>query len=324
MIKRINSKIWLLVILFIFMLNIELVKNQVSAEVYEGTCGKNVTWILDTETGVLTIEGNGDIVGSPWYNNRKNITQVIIKEGATSIGESAFISCTSLESIVIPNSVTSIGKEAFYNCRSLESITLPFVGATLNGTSNTHFGYIFGARSESYNDDYVPTSLKEIIITGGTSIHTRSFYECSNIESITIPNSITNMGEDAFRYCTNLESIEIPNSVTSIGQFAFSSCANLTIYCAAQSKPSGWDEYWNSSNCPVVWGYKDSAYTSGDLDGDELVNTNDVIYLLMHTYFPDSYPTKQDCDYDNDGIVNTNDVIYLLMHTYFPDSYPIG
>ena len=71
----------------------------------------------------------------------------------------------------------------------------------------------------------------------------------------------------------------------------------------------------------MVWGYK--LGIAGDLDGNEAVNTSDVIYLLMHTYFPDAYPVEQDCDYTGDGVVNTNDVIHLLMHTYFPDAYPI-
>ena len=67
----------------------------------------------------------------------------------------------------------------------------------------------------------------------------------------------------------------------------------------------------------------DQNSISGDLDGDGLVNTSDVIYLLMHTYFTQTYPVNQNCDYTQDGNVNTNDVIYLLMHTYFPDTYPL-
>lgn len=68
---------------------------------------------------------------------------------------------------------------------------------------------------------------------------------------------------------------------------------------------------------------KDTLGIAGDLDGNEAVNTSDVIYLLMHTYFPDAYPVEQDSDYTGDGVINTQDVIYLLMHTYFPDAYPI-
>ncbi|MBQ7340247.1 MAG: hypothetical protein IJW43_05290 [Clostridia bacterium] len=44
--------------------------------------------------------------------------------------------------------------------------------------------------------------------------------------------------------------------MTSIGCYAFLECSKLTIYCEAESEPGGWNGAWNSSNRPVVWGYK--------------------------------------------------------------------
>ncbi len=61
----------------------------------------------------------------------------------------------------------------------------------------------------------------------------------------------------------------------------------------------------------------------GDLDGEEGISSNDAIYLLMHTFFPEEYPVSQESDFDNNGTVDSNDAIYLLMHTFFPEEYPL-
>ena len=146
----------------------------------------------------------------------------------TSIGEDAFSGCNDLTSITIGNNVTSIGDHAFYECSSLTSITIPFVGATKDGTSNTHFGYIFGASASSDNSSYVPSSLKTVVITGGTSIGGSAFHDCSSLTNITIPDSVTSIGNSAFYSCSSLTSVTIPDSVTSIDDFAFGICSSLT------------------------------------------------------------------------------------------------
>ena len=156
-------------------------------------------------------------------------TSITIPDSVTSIGGYAFHYCSGLTSVTIPDSVTSIGEYAFYDCTSLESIIIPFVGATKDGTSNTHFGYIFGASTYSYNDDYVPTSLKEVIITGGTSIDDYAFDGCSGLTSVIIPDSVTSIGEFAFASCKGLTEITIPDSVTNIANNAFAASGLKSI-----------------------------------------------------------------------------------------------
>ena len=161
-----------------------------------------------------------------------------IPEGTETIGDYAFYNYTKLTGVTIPGSVTSIGYGAFRGCSGLTSITIPFVGEKADGSGETHFGYIFGAPYYFDNDDYVPDSLKEVIITSGTSIGYGAFDGCSGLTSVAIPDSVTSIGDYAFDGCSNLTSITIPNSVTSIGEAAFRGCSGLTSVAIPDSVTS--------------------------------------------------------------------------------------
>ena len=73
-----------------------------------------------------------------------------------------------------------------------------------------------------------------------------------------LPIGLTTIESRAFSKCTNLKKIIIPKGVTFVGVWAFFGCESLTIYCEAESKPTGWDSSWNAFNYPVVWGHKEN------------------------------------------------------------------
>ncbi len=87
--------------------------------------GPNVKGVIEGET--LTISGTGNMndYSSTSSSRFGNITEVIIEEGVTSIGDYVFCNCTSLTTVTIPNTVTSIGGAAFQNCIGLTSVTIP-------------------------------------------------------------------------------------------------------------------------------------------------------------------------------------------------------
>ena len=137
------------------------------------------------------------------YMNGIEITNLVIPDSVTSIGNYAFYGCSGLTSVTISNNVTSIGGYAFYGCSGLTSVTI--------GNS---------VKSIRYYAFYCCSRLTSVTIGNNvTSIGDYAFYECRDLSSITIPNSVTSIGISAFAYCSGLTSITIPNSVTSIGEY---------------------------------------------------------------------------------------------------------
>ena len=147
-----------------------------------------------------------------YSDENTEITKLVIPDGVTIIGSSAFIGCSGLTSVTIPNSVTSIGGSAFSSCSGLTSVTIP--------NSVTSIGYSAFSGCSGLTSVTIPNSV--------TSIGGSAFYNCSGLTSVTIPNSVTSIGDGAFSGCSGLTSVTIPNSVTSIGSYAFYGCSGLT------------------------------------------------------------------------------------------------
>ena len=93
-----------------------------------GSCGENLTWVMDPETGVLTISGTGAMTDysaegeAPWAGYGAGLKTLVIEEGVTSVGSFAFAGNSGLRTVTIPASVSSIGSQAFADCKSLSSL----------------------------------------------------------------------------------------------------------------------------------------------------------------------------------------------------------
>ena len=181
-----------------------------------GTCGANLTWELSCDS-VLTISGTGDMtnwsasVSVPWYNYLDNIAYLSLPDGLTSIGQLAFCLCKALTSVTIPNTVTSIGRSAFDQCSGLTSVTIPNSVTSIGDdvfylckglTSPIYTSKIFAFLPYSYSGSYsIPDGIESIV--GG------AFEYRSSLTSVSIPNSVTNIGQRAFAECNRLLSIDV-------------------------------------------------------------------------------------------------------------------
>ncbi len=241
------------------------------------TIPNSVTWIGDAFedcTSLISIEVsydnenyssvhgvlfNKDETELITYPAGKTDSEYVISNNVTSIGDSAFRSCTSLIGVTIPNSVKSIGSGAFWGCDNLKSVTIPdsvtSIGASAfydtayyNDESNWDKDVLYLSNcliDTNYNFDLTT----DYIIKDGTRIIADSAFRWSGITNVTIPDSVTSIGNYAFEDCTNLASITIGNGVTSIGASAFYDTAYY-------NDESNWDkDVLYLSNCLIDTNY---------------------------------------------------------------------
>ena len=202
-------------------------------------------------------------IGYNAFENCTSLTSVTFPSKLTKIGEGAFENCTGLTSVTVPENVTYVGFEAFADCTSLKEVTICNPEAEFNGAfygcdsieKITHGGVVYTLNDGVLNvtgngrctaafrylGKYTDRScLKQVIFSEGiTAIGTKDnsysssgiFQECDNLESVVIPNSVTEIENHAFMECKNLSSITLGDNVNWMGAGAFYETA-----------------YWNDDN----------------------------------------------------------------------------
>ncbi|MBQ2963626.1 MAG: leucine-rich repeat protein [Clostridia bacterium] len=176
-------------------------------------------------------------VGYSSFKDNSSISSVVIPEGIETIGDYAFMNCSYLKTVKIPKSIKQIGTgsytgNCFENCIRLETVTL-----TEDGTAEVEIHTAAFANCTALKSITIPanykntgnnafagcTSLKTVVIKSNSDVaferivDYRSFYGCTALQSIEIPEGFITIGDSAFMDCSYLKTVKIPKSIKQIG-----------------------------------------------------------------------------------------------------------
>ena len=217
--------------------------------------------------------------GTPWYNNQpdgliylgyallgykgtmSDNTELSIPEGTTCIAGGVFYGQSGLKSVSIPSSVMGIGRMAFMNTQ-LDTATIPesITEVGIRAFHNTPWytnqpdGLVYVGKVAYRHKGKMAENTALELRDGTTAIADTAFYNCSNLASISIPNSVKAIGKQAFSGCSSLTSITVPG-VSVIKENTFENCSSLISVTIPNSvKSIGVYAFYNCNS--ITWLYK--------------------------------------------------------------------
>ncbi len=206
-----------------------------------GQVNGNIAWVLDGDTGTLTVAGIGAIPSyryshAPWYDYRESVKKIVVSEGITEVGERAFYWSINCTEVILPDSLVAIREYGFNNLRNLKTITLPPNLKTIEFcafsecvalTSITLPDSVTTVESNAFSNCYELTSA--VLSAGMTTIPSSMFGGDSKLKSVVLPEGITYIDDTAFINC-GFTTFTLPASVTGLGLSVFSGCTSLTKF----------------------------------------------------------------------------------------------
>ncbi|MBQ8966190.1 leucine-rich repeat protein [Ruminococcus sp.] len=249
------------------------------------------------------------VIGSRAFSSA-DITEVIIPDTVTVLGDHAFFFCRKLVRVDIPDSVTTIGNSCFWGDDELLSADLP--------DSVTHMDGLVFARCAKLRTIRLPSGLEEI--PGYT------FENCTSLEKVQIPDTVKKIGGLAFCGCTSLRSLDIPaqavpadNSVGVYadfkpdGTYTLEKIDGFTMYVYKESPA---EKYAVDNG--IAYNYAESAPVTlkGDISGDGDINVTDLSALAAHvkSIRALSSTALEAADVNSDGEVDVTDLTKLAAH----------
>ncbi len=185
-------------------------------------------------------------IGKKAFAGCRATKSIVVPEGVTTIGDGAFSVCDRLTDITLPDTVTSLGHAVFSNCLDLKRIKVSDANPTLAVTD----GVLFVTPEHRLAACTLSAPVKYVVPEGTLSIDEYAFennsrvreitlpstmteiaphtFLTSALETVTLPESITTIGESAFSYCYRLKTVHLSEGLTTIGESAFDNCGKMT------------------------------------------------------------------------------------------------
>ena len=219
-------------VLLIMLFAITFTNYEVHAQGDEesGKCGDNLTWEL-TQDGELIISGTGEMYdyeeNAPWFDYQYNVKKIIINEGVTALGETAFSYCYNAKEISIPDSVYDIRDEAFWCCGGIESVS---ISKNVKNIGTYAFGYCRSLKSIIVDKDNQNYYSDRLALYNKNKTVLYQYALNSDNTTYTVPESVTKLYCVSFASAKNLKTLYVLSSYVSAMTYTFA-YDSFDVYC---------------------------------------------------------------------------------------------